>query len=146
MSGLRTRWRPLVASGLAIGIGVAAILPTPQMSELGRVFPMTSGIIAVAAGAGVLLQTLLRTPPVSISDTPELWRAGLLATTLLLWALVLELFGFVVTSAVALPCIAIIARREAMSAMTIVWHAVAGVVLVGGFSVLLSEVLNVRLP
>ena len=147
MSRLFGQWRLLLVAMLGIGLGILAISQTGDMSELGRVFPMTASLITIAAGSGVLIQIVLqRTPPRSDGNQIDYLRAALFALTMLIWAVALNRFGFIPTSGLAVVVVAVIARREPMSATSVIVHAVAGVVLVVGFSLLLSEVLNVRLP
>ena len=147
MTKLAEQWRQVLVALLGICLGAFAISQTSSMSELGRVFPITASLIAIAAGAGVLIQTILR-PRTDAGATEQIdyVRAGFFAVTMLVWASLLDRFGFVPTSGIAVVIVAIIARREPMSKTAILTHAVAGVVLVLGFSLLLREVLNVRLP
>ena len=147
MTALMDQWRLVIAASLAIGLGTLAILQTSEMSELGRVFPMTASLVAIAAGLGVLVQLLLRWPTaIPQAGDVDFVRAGLLSVTLLVWALSLDPLGFIPACAIAVVVVAVISRREPMSLKSIFYHAVAGVILVVGFSLLLSEVLNVRLP
>ena len=103
--------------------------------------------MAIAAGLGVLVQLLLRRPAaITRAGDVDFVRAGLLSVTLLVWALSLDPLGFIPACAIAVVVVAVISRREPMSLKSIFYHAVAGVILVVGFSLLLSQVLNVRLP
>ncbi|GGX67286.1 hypothetical protein GCM10007385_40470 [Tateyamaria omphalii] len=147
MSRMTAQWRLILVAMLGIGLGTLAILQTSHMSELGRVFPMTASLIAIAAGLGVLLQALLRSSSgVPATEHVDYLRAALLGAVLLIWAASLQRLGFELTSGIAVVLIAMIARRDPMSVSSIVLHAFAGVLLVLGFAFLLSEVLNVRLP
>ena len=147
MTKLRQQWRQALVALLGISLGAFAISQTPAMSELGRVFPMTAGLIAIAASLGVLAQIAIRPSAESGADGgTDYVRAGLFAATMLAWALLLDRVGFVPTSAVAVVLVAVIARRDRMSVRSIMAHAAAGVALILGFSWLLAEVLNVRLP
>lgn len=147
MSRFANQWRLALVAVLGIGLGAFAVSQTNSMSELGRVFPITASLIAISAGLGVLAQIVLRpTAEIAENEKIDYIRAGLFAATMLAWALSLDRFGFVPTSSMAVVAVAVITRREPMSKTSILVHAVAGVVLVLGFSLLLSEVLNVRLP
>lgn len=147
MTRLAEQWRSVLVSALAVGLGFLAIVETADMSELGRVFPMTASLVAIAAGLGVMAQVVLRrAPALRNRDGAEFARAGLLSVTLLIWALALDPLGFTPTCAIAMVLVAVIARREPMSVTSVLYHALAGVGLVVGFSVLLGQVLNVRLP
>ena len=147
MNTLTSQWRLALVSMLAVGLGTLAILQTTDMPELGRVFPLTAGLVAITAGLGVIAQIVLGPSNASQdASAVDFVRAGLLSVTLLIWALALNPLGFVPACAIAVVIVAVIARREPMSVRSIVFHAIAGVVLVVGFSLLLSEVLNVRLP
>ncbi|SHH82002.1 tripartite tricarboxylate transporter TctB family protein [Marivita hallyeonensis] len=147
MTRIVNQWRQALVAVLSIGLGAFAISQTNSMSELGRVFPTTASLIAISAGLGVLVQIILRPSADTVANEKiDHFRAGLFAATMLVWALSPDRFGFVPTSSMAVFAVAVITRREPMSKTSILVHAAAGVVLVLGFSLLLSEVLNVRLP
>ncbi len=147
MNRLIDQWRQAVVALLGICLGAFAISQTSAMSELGRVFPITASLISIAAGLGILAKIILAPQAETVPEERiDYLRAGLFAATMLIWALSLDRFGFVPTSACAVVVVAVISRREPMSKTSILFHAIAGVFLVVGFSFLLSEVLNVRLP
>ena len=147
MTRLKAHWQRALVAVLAVSLGALAISQTAEMSELGRVFPITASVITISAGLGVLVQLVLRSQSRSeTDDRVDYVRAGLFALTMLIWALSLDSLGFEPTSGAAVFVLAIITRREPMSITSIVLHANAGCLLVLGFSLLLGEVLNVRLP
>lgn len=147
MSRILTQWRLALVAFLGIALGAFAVSQTNSMSELGRVFPITASLIAIAAGLGVFVQIILRpSAEIEVNEKIDYLRAGLFAATMLVWAMSLDRFGFVPTASVAVVAVAVVTRREPMSKTSILVHAIAAAILVLGFSLLLSEVLNVRLP
>ncbi|WP_208353782.1 tripartite tricarboxylate transporter TctB family protein [Pseudaestuariivita rosea] len=141
------RVKPIIASVIGVAVGIFALSQTAPMSELGRVFPTTAGIIAIVGGVALAALTVLRpVPAASLSEPSDVPRVIATCAVLLGWALLLDPLGFIASSGLSIVALALIARREPMGLKSIAIHLAVGAGLVLLFAFLLSQVLNVSLP
>lgn len=145
----RRDWVGALFAGGFILLGIAMILGTKDMSALGSVFPKTIAIALVAFS--VLLIGLVlsgRAAPThhaSDSEGGNKHRLAL-AAVMLGWVFVMPEIGFFVTSFVAYLLIMFIADYDRPPIRTWVIWSVIGLAIVGGFWLLLSDVLLLRMP
>ena len=145
----------LAAAALAAVIGVYALTGTTKMSALGSVFPITAAVVLLVCATLLLLRTWWRSrrsvAPAdrSATDSSATGSAARFIGTgavLLAWALLLKPLGFLLTSAVGCALLVLLVRRERMGPRSILLHAVAGIIIIGGFYLLMVEVLRLSVP
>ena len=154
-----TQDRPIAAAvaaaALAAVIGLYALTGTASMSALGSVFPITAAVMLLVCAALLLIRTWWRSrrgvtaPERSATDSSAAGSTARFVGTgavLLAWAVLLKPLGFLLTSAVGCALLVLLVRRERMGPRSILLHAVAGAALVGGFYLLMVEVLRLSVP
>lgn len=147
-------YRDLPALGfgaLFLVVGVMAYLQTKDMSAMGSVFP---GALAVAlvSLSGLLMAFQIGSPPaparsgVVAEGKPSTLRRSAIVVALVVWALLMPVLGFFVTSLAAFLILIAIATFERLAPRVIVLYAISAVVIVGAFHLLMANVLNLRMP
>ena len=143
---------PAIVFGVVfLVVGVLAYMQTKDMSAMGSVFP---GALAVAL---VLLSALLiafqigrpaapRSVDVSAEGKPSTARRTAIVVALVVWAMLMPLLGFFVTSLAAFLVMIAIASFERLTLRVMAVYAVSAVVIVGAFHLLMTYVLNLRMP
>lgn len=149
-----TRYRdlPAVLFSLAfIVLGLLAFLQTKDMSAMGSVFP-TSLAAALVLFSVVLIAFQVGRPAapagpkVRSADAPSTVRRVSIVVVLLAWAFMVPVIGFFVTSLTAFLVLIAIATFDRLNFRSLVIHAVAAVVVVTAFQLLMTHVLQLRMP
>lgn len=145
-----SRVRDLVAAGLSLAIGAAALVGTAGMSNLGSVFPTAAATVLIGAAILLATKSMLRgpTPPPEASVPPreEWWRLLAAMAILVLWAALLKPVGFLPTSALGMLALGPVVMRGPMTARATLLHLGAGAILLLGFWLLMTRVLRLAVP
>lgn len=143
---------PAVIFGvLFIGIGVAAYLQTADMTPMGSVFPtaLTAALVLLSA---MLVAFQIGRPTASAKlDTngegkPSTVRRFSIVVALMAWAFLVPVLGFFATSLAAFLVLIVIATFERLQPRVIGFYAISAVLIVGAFHLLMTQVLNLRMP
>ena len=142
---IRLRHRDLAPSAALLGAGGYALWEALDMTTFGAVFPMLAGGGMVLGGLALAARAVLFVPEVP-APVGTVSRPLLLLATLLLWAILLPITGFVPTSAVAVLVVMAIAQQDSAPINTLLLQAAALIALVGIVAVVFGTLLNVPLP
>jgi putative tricarboxylic transport membrane protein len=141
---------PFMAA-LFVGIGALVIWDTTSYADADSyVFPRT--IAAVMIGLSILLvvQWLLGWAPSKedpgVAEARSVNRRLALVAAMIAAALMMPYIGFILAGALAFAAILLTAMYDPWTPFRIVVYPVAGAVIVGGFYLLFSRVLQVPLP
>lgn len=130
-------------------LGVMMIFGTKEISPLGSVFPKTVAISMIVLSVLLIALVLLKR---SFITTQEVEGKGgnmhrfLLTIVMLLWVFLLPVIGFFVTSLLSYFAIMYIADYDRPSIRTWLLWALIGIIVVGSFWLMLSNVLLLRMP
>ncbi|GGO84181.1 C4-dicarboxylate ABC transporter permease [Marinobacterium nitratireducens] len=141
-------------AALFIATGVGAYVETQDMSAMGAVFPGTIAVIMVVLAVILAFQQLRlpRGQKVSVEghelDAPRESNIRRILAVVVLgaWAVLLPVLGFCVSSLLAFIALTANATFERPSKKEIVVNLLSAVVIVGGFYLLMTEVLLIRMP
>jgi len=144
---------PAIVFGvLFVVIGVMAYVQTKDMSAMGSVFPgalsaalvlLSAILIAFQVGRPKAPKTAANHGEEGKPSTP---RRAAIIVTLAAWALLMPVIGFFVSSLLAFLVVIAIATFEPLSLRAKLVYAVFAAALVGGFVLLMTQVLNLRMP
>jgi putative tricarboxylic transport membrane protein len=143
---------PAMAFGtLFVGIGVLAYLQIKDMSAMGSVFPGTLSAVLVLLSLMLIAFQVGRPKAPAKAATPgavkpSTVRRFALIVAMAIWALLLPMLGFFVTSLVAFLILTVIATFERPSPRETALYAVSALVIVGSFYLLMDKVLGLRMP
>ncbi len=141
----------IIFGALFVVIGVMAYVQTKDMSSMGSVFP---GALAAAlvslSGILIAFQIGRSRAPASAKageeGKPSTVRRSAIVVALVLWALLMPVVGFFATSLLAFLVLIAIASFERLAPRVIGVYALSAVVIVGAFHLLMTQVLNLRMP
>ncbi len=135
-----------IGSVLAIGVGAGAWWAARDYSPLGAVFPRSVGLLLVVLGGLYLaLVAAGRTRRAAALQGAHLRRIGV-AAVMLAWGFALGPLGFLLSSAVAMAALMVIAHHDRWSPRrATLYGAAAGGVLIGLYA-LFKFALQVPLP
>lgn len=141
----------IVLAALFVGIGVAAYMQTSDMSPMGSVFPRTLSTALVFLSIVLAALQIGRPAAPGLSaasgtERPSGLRRFAIIVAMALWVLLLPAIGFFVASASAFLVLTAIATFERPAPRVVAGHALAAVVIVGAFYVLMAHVLLLRMP
>ena len=143
---------PAIVFGLLfVAIGVMAYVQTKDMSQMGSIFPAAlATALVLLSGMLVAFQIGRSRAPVKSEfgeeGKPSTARRTAIIVALVLWALLMPSVGFFVTSLLAFLALIAIASFEPLSPRVMGLYAVSAVMIVGAFHVLMTQVLNLRMP
>ncbi len=136
--------------GFAIGfllLGAGALYGTREMSPLGSVFPRTIAGSMIVFAFGYIIEALLHQVEKSArSNSESTLRRILLVVFMLIWALLLTVLGFVVSSVVGFALLSAAASYERWTLKRTVLYLFINAVVVLGFFALFKYALLVPLP
>jgi hypothetical protein len=137
----------LVSACLAV-FGFFAWSYADHFSPLGAIFPKTFAIVLMACSLGYIALCFIKGGQKQEKTKGEqLWRGLLLFAVLLLWCLLLDELGFIVSSVVSYVILAALADHEHNpTTKRLAVHAGLGLVIAGLFYVGFSQCLGVPLP
>lgn len=145
----RERDLPGLAIALVlIGIGGGVLLGTSAMSPMAAVFPRTIALAMMVAAALLAMQSLRRRAAREADARPDgsMVRRALLMVSMLAWALLLPVLGFVTTGLAGFVALLAIANHDGWRpGRTLAYLTVALVTVLLAW-LLLRQVLNVPLP
>lgn len=142
-------------AALFMATGVGAYVQTQDMSAMGAVFPGTIATLLIVLSAILGVQQLRRprrqaaTPTgAAAPDAPKASNTRRLVTVIVLgaWAVLLPVLGFFVTSWIAFLALTANATFERPSRKEVIINLICSVVIVGGFYLMMTEVLLIRMP
>jgi putative tricarboxylic transport membrane protein len=141
----------MVFGALFAVIGVTAYVQTKDMSAMGSVFPGALAASLVLLSAILIAFQIGRSPAPTSSDAgkegkPSTIRRTAIVVALVVWALLMPVVGFFATSLLAFLVLIAIASFEPLTPRLIGLYAVSAVVIVGAFHLLMTLVLNLRMP
>jgi putative tricarboxylic transport membrane protein len=141
----------MVFGALFVVIGVMAYVQTKDMSAMGSVFPGALAASLVLLSAILIAFQIGRSPAPASSDAdtegkPSIIRRTAIVVALVVWALLMPGVGFFVISLLAFLVLIAIASFEPLTPRLIGLYAVSAVVIVGAFHLLMTLVLNLRMP
>jgi putative tricarboxylic transport membrane protein len=141
----------MVFGALFVVIGVMAYVQTKDMSAMGSVFPGALAASLVLLSAILIAFQIGRSPAPTSSDAdtegkPSIIRRTAIVVALVVWALLMPGVGFFVISLLAFLVLIAIASFEPLTPRLIGLYAVSAVVIVGAFHLLMTMVLNLRMP
>lgn len=141
-------------AALFIATGVGAYVETQDMSAMGAVFPGTIATLLVVLSAILAVQQLRRPRRQTLiagttaSEAPGASNIRRLVTVIVLgaWALLLPVLGFFVSSWLAFVALTAATTFEWPDKKEIIVNLISSVAIVGGFYLLMSRVLLIRMP
>ena len=138
----------LVALAIA-AVAAVAVWQARAFSAFGSIFPLVTGTTLMLASLAVFARGVTGRAPVK--DRPVRSATGLrnslaLIAVLVVWALMLEWAGFVVSSWVCFVGLALITDNRRPALRRSVLYAIVGLVIVVGLQLLFGQLLSVRLP
>ncbi|MCW4113979.1 tripartite tricarboxylate transporter permease [Aurantimonas sp. MSK8Z-1] len=144
----------LVMAALFIVLGVFAYLETAEMTAMGSVFPTTISAALIVLSL-VLVAMHLRRPgrprPVAgaaLAPAREAvgWRRIAAALAMAVWILAIPVTGFATAGLLGFILMIAAASWDRPQAQTLLGYAIATLVLVAGFYLLMAKVLLLRMP
>ncbi|MCQ8781202.1 tripartite tricarboxylate transporter permease [Mangrovibrevibacter kandeliae] len=144
----------LVMAALFIVLGVFAYLETAGMTAMGSVFPTTISAALIVLSL-VLVAMHLRRPgrpsPVAgaaLAPAREAvgWRRIAAALAMAVWILAIPVTGFATAGLLGFILMIAAASWDRPQAQTLLGYAIATLVLVAGFYLLMAKVLLLRMP
>ncbi|WP_119680843.1 tripartite tricarboxylate transporter TctB family protein [Indioceanicola profundi] len=145
----RPDYGTIVVSAIFILLGIWVLSQTGEMSPLGSVFPRTIATVMIVCSAVLIVVTLLRGRKLqaaasgSVESTP---RRVALIMVMGAWILLMPVLGFFTTSLIAFVALLAVANYDPLPARTMAWYALAAVLTVGAFYLLMTRVLLVPVP
>lgn len=146
MKRSRTDGVSLMASAGFILLGAYALWETREMSALGSVFPRAIGSAMIVFAAADMVWSWLRP---RLGERPlrgSMPRRLLLVSIMLLWALLLEHVGFLVTSVLASLLLLLVAHHGRWTPARASGYALGTLAVVGGLYCVFALGLGVPLP
>lgn len=131
---------------ILIATGIAAIVYSQDFSVLGSVFPRA--IAGLMIGLGIVYIVLALMGRTTASEAPEgsrTRRVGV-ALVMLAWVVALGYVGFLVSSAVAMLVLLVIANHERWSARNVLVYGLVCALVLGGLYAVFDIALQVPLP
>lgn len=136
----------VVGCVLLIGTGIAAIVYSQDFSPLGAVFPRTISALMIVLGLLYLVFAWRgRTRAEAPAGGSMVRRAGV-ALVVLGWALALDPVGFLISSAIAMAALLMIANHERWSMRTVLLYGLVSAAVLGIFYGVFRFALQVPLP
>ncbi len=137
----------LLSCSLAV-FGFLAWSYADNFSSLGAIFPKTFSIVLIVCSLGYIILSLAKGKNrKKKTEAGELWRGLLLFMVLLLWCLLFDKFGFIVSSVGCYVILAVLAdHNNRQTPRRLVSHCVLGIAISGLFYLIFSQVLGVPLP
>lgn len=140
-------WGSAIIAFLMVCFGLLALNDARTYTDPDSVvFPVTVSIGLIAFSLVVLLRALLGYGGEREKDDGSFPRRAILVVAMLVCSLLLETFGFVACSVALFAVLTLIGMHERWTARTAVIYAVAGLVIIFGFTWLFRSVLGVPLP
>ncbi|TPW31896.1 tripartite tricarboxylate transporter permease [Pararhizobium mangrovi] len=141
------QWGSAAISVLLIIFGLLALNDARGYTDSDSlVFPVTVAIGLIVFAGIVLVRSLLGLGEASEGDGGSFPRRAILVLTMLACALLMESFGFVASSIALFVILTLVGMHERWTVRTAVIYAIAGLVIVFGFTWLFRSVLGVPLP
>ena len=140
----------VAAAGFA-ALAAFLLIESREMSAMGSVFPTTISIAMLVLSLAVIARNLLATRPAravpDLAGSPESTPRRLaFMAAMAAWVVLIPLLGFYVASLLAFAAILVIASHEPTPVRGWALLAATGLVIVTGFTLLMSEVLLIPLP
>lgn len=160
MAGIKKPHDPVGTSvaALFICLAVALIWQTGSMTPMGSVFPITISVAMIVFSALLILRNLVigtRGRPAGESSTGEqasaegeqatMRRAAFFAV-MVLWIVAIAYLGFFVASLAGFVMATLVALHERVSLRQAAFLGLTAVVVVGGFYLVMREVLLIPMP
>lgn len=146
-------WAGAVGAAAFAIIGAYVLWASLAMSQNAAAFPRTVGgillglsIIQFVRSATGRSSTVLEEGVSLAAQKEGLGRRLTLIATLIAWAILFPILGFVVTSFVAAIVLTFTAQFGSMSAVRATIYLISVTVMVAGFYLLMVRVLNIPLP
>ena len=136
----------IIASTVFIVVGALAIYYSREFSMLGSVFPRTiAATLIVLSSAYIAVAAFGQVGPPA-AQPGSVPRRILLAVTMIAWALLLDVLGFLTASIVCYVAILVIANYNRWTPRMTVAYAGVGIVVLGGLYSLFRFALQVPFP
>jgi len=145
-SRLGRDWRGVTGAVIFILIGMAVLYYARGFSELGSVFPNAIGSLMVFFAVVYIVASLIRPAAGIVPEKGSLVRRMLLVITMLAWALLLNVLGFLSSSVVAFVLLLAIANYDRWTLRMGMAYLLLAVVLLGGMYITFRYGLKVPLP
>ena len=140
-----------------IALGVVLMLGTGRMTPMGSVFPITISLAMIVLASTLIARNVvlgLRARPAEEEAPPaeaaegggSNWRRALFLAAMIAWIALLPVLGFLAASAAGFFAVMAIAAHERMAPRAVVALVLTGLAILGGFYLLMAEVLLIPLP
>lgn len=136
----------LIFCVLFLVIGIAIWWVSLRYSELGAVFPRTIATLLILLSGIYILRVMFKPQAIEYELEGSNIRRFLLFLTMVLWALSLDIFGFLTSSIVGFMAILLIANYDKWSIKKAVVFGLSGLSILIVLFVLFKVVLHVPLP
>ena len=146
----------LVALGF-IALGAVLALQTGTMTPMGSVFPITISIAMIVLASILIARNVvlgLRARPAAEEAAPaeaaegggSNWRRALFLAAMVAWIALLPVLGFLAASAAGFFAVMAIAAHERLPVRQLMVLVLVGLAILGGFYLLMADVLMIPLP
>ncbi|OIQ50698.1 Tripartite tricarboxylate transporter TctB family protein [Pseudodesulfovibrio hydrargyri] len=137
----------VVSAGLAL-LGFLAWSYAADFSPMGAIFPKTFAIVLMVCSLGYIALCLVRgKEEAKTAGGEQRWRGLLLFAVLLLWCLLLNKLGFIISSVISYTILAALTDHDRkVTPQRLGRHAASGLVIAGLFYLGFSQGLGVPLP
>lgn len=136
----------MMATVAFIAGGVAALYYSRDFTALGSVFPRTIGSAMVLFAIAYIVWAWLKPGPVAVLEKGSMPRRVLLAATMLAWSLLLNVLGFLSSSALAFAALLLISNYDRWTLRMAMVYLLVGAVVLGGIYATFRFGLKVPLP
>ena len=138
----------VVVTGLILATCGVLLSQTESISMLGAVFPTAILYAVIGLCVLLLIKVTMSGNSVSFAALNVIPSARQVAVVVVigLWTTLMSTLGFALSSGLAFIGIMAVASFDKPSPKELITNLVAAVVIVGGFYLIMSEVLNLRMP
>lgn len=138
--------RGIFASAIIIVAGILVIQASRTYDTLGAVFPRTIGVTMVVLSIVYIVMSVLGKGTTVAPLEGSRWRRFAIFGTLLGWALLLEVLGFLTASLAGYAAALLIANFDRWTPRMAVIYCGIGAIVVIGLFLLFAQVLKVSFP
>lgn len=149
----RIDWAGIAGSSVFAMIGSYVFITSLSLSPMAAIFPRTIGAVMVVLCAIQIATALAGNSGRSVEQTGSgaermdgLGRRLTLIATMLGWAMLFPLVGVFFTSLVAAVILMATGQFGRLTSVRLAIYLVALIIMVGGFYMLMTEVLNIPMP
>lgn len=146
----------VIVAGLFVGLGFVLIRQTGSLSPMGSVFPITIAVAMIVFSTLLIARNVVigaRAGPAAAPEEPEaedlrrtMPRRIAFFAAMALWIAALSVLGFFVASLAGFFVVMAITLHERMSPREAALMVAMGVAVVGGFYLVMREVLLIPIP